>query len=599
MSDNILVSGEHKNFWKTIWHFMRPYRSKAIFGSCCAILVGIAVAIQPLMIRYIIDSGIARKGASIQEKLVYTAVFVAIYLFVSLFRIGIWAFGYRRMMIVVEGVLFSIRSRFFRHIQRLCLRFHDQVSSGELFNYLMGSPISALQMFLRQFMMTAPYAIVSWVVVLAVLGNMDWQMTGIVLAVVITTVLISRRSQYAIENISADFMHSESEVSKYLADMLHGCRAIKIYTMENRVIDAFDNNINKIRWKGVNLMTRQNIEGRKPEGVQYLGMAAVYIAGAYSCIYRNLTIGEFVAFTGSVQLFMGPLLIFFQLMLIKANAEAGVNRIMKILEIDKSLQELPVDNHNKISDHMSEAKTHDIPCIQFSNVTFAYGDRPVFKGLSCSIEDGQSVALVGPSGYGKSTFVNLLLRLYDPQAGYIAIYGKNLHTYSFHEIRSSFGVVPQDPYLFQMSVFENIRVGKPDASKEEVERAMKIAHVDEFVELLPQGDQTAVGENGCNLSGGQRQRIAIARAIIGTPRFLIFDEATSALDSKTEACIQKAMAELIKNHTTIIIAHRLATVRHVDRILVFENGCIAQDGPYDELARHKGLFQELVLSTLQ
>jgi ABC-type multidrug transport system fused ATPase/permease subunit len=231
------------------------------------------------------------------------------------------------------------------------------------------------------------------------------------------------------------------------------------------------------------------------------------------------------------------------------------------------------------------------------NVTFAYGTDPVLRNVTCRIEHGQSVALVGPSGSGKSTFVRLLLRLYDTQSGRILINGADIRDYDVRELRSSFGVVSQDVFLFQTTILENIRIVAPNASRADIERAMEMSFVNEFVKALPMGGDTEVGENGFGLSGGQKQRIAIARAILDNPRYYIFDEATSALDNQSERSIQQAMRELQRDHTSVIIAHRLSTVRHVDKIFVFERGHIVQTGSYEELASTPGLFEQLLKAT--
>jgi ABC-type multidrug transport system fused ATPase/permease subunit len=233
--------------------------------------------------------------------------------------------------------------------------------------------------------------------------------------------------------------------------------------------------------------------------------------------------------------------------------------------------------------------------VRFNNVHFAYDEsQPVFQGLSCTVPSGQSVALVGASGSGKTTFISLLLRLYEVEEGRILLNGADLRSYGLTELRQAFGVVPQTPFLFQGTIGDNIRVVRPDATEEEVQQAARIAHIDEFVQGLDHGYSTWVGEGGFNLSGGQKQRIAIARAVLSKARYFIFDEATSALDNESERRIQSAMESLMADHTTFIIAHRLSTVRNVDRVLVFEGGRIVQDGSYEELACVPGIFQGLL-----
>jgi subfamily B ATP-binding cassette protein MsbA len=232
--------------------------------------------------------------------------------------------------------------------------------------------------------------------------------------------------------------------------------------------------------------------------------------------------------------------------------------------------------------------------IRFENLSFAYGDEPVLKDLSVSIPIGQVVALVGPSGAGKSTFAHLIPRFYDAQSGSITFDGTDIRAYAKKDLRNSIAVVPQMPSLFVGTIAENIRIGRLDATDEQVMAAARKAHADEFVRSLPDGYQTQVGERGDQLSGGQRQRIAIARAFLRDAPILILDEATSALDSESEAMVQQALAELVKGRTTFIIAHRFSTITIADRILVFEGGRIVADGTHDQLRAGNAIYQSMI-----
>ncbi len=581
-------------FWRTLFSYVRNYKPQLVLSGIGALLSGIAVALQPMVIKFIVDEGISREGATARQRMIWSLAFVGIYIFLSLVRVSTWVFGYRNLVRALEGFLFSIRSQFFRHVQTLCFRFHDQVSSGELFNYIMGSPIQSLRMFLNQFIMWVPNQVVSWIIVLSALIYFDWLLTCIMLVTIVCIILVNRRSRLIIREMSASFMREESSVSKYVADMLRGSREIKIQAIEDDVSNRFDMHIGRIRDQSQALSIRRNFEHIKPETLQYIGIACVYLAGAYSCVYRDLTVGKLFAFIGSINLMMNPLMTMLELNLVKANAEAGLERIMRILKTEATVHEMEPSVRVDIDEQHRAARGQRIPFAEFRNVTFSYTGAAVLRGLSCTIEHGQSVALAGPSGSGKTTFARLLLRLYEHQSGDILLNGKDIHRYSLQELRASFGVVSQDPFLFQTTLYENIRVARPDATREEVRKAMALAYITEFLRDLPGGENTEVGENGFALSGGQRQRVAIARAILGNPRYYIFDEATSALDNQSERRIQQAMADLGRDHTLVIIAHRLSTIRHVDKILVFEKGTIVQEGRYEELADRPGLFGSLL-----
>ncbi|MDD5674185.1 MAG: ABC transporter ATP-binding protein [Chitinivibrionales bacterium] len=591
-------------FWATLLSFVKPYRGTFALASCMAVLAGTAVALQPLIIKWIVDDGILRKlhdgsHAPAGQCLKYVAFFTGLFLLSSVLRIVFWMIGYRRLIAVIEQLLCDLRSQFFRHAQHLSFRFHDRVSSGELFNYIMGSPLTALKTFLHQGALWIPSQIVTWIVAVIMLLRFNAAMTLISLAMAAAVVYVNNRSRFIIRELTSDFMETESSVSKYVADMLQGSRAIKMYAIEDSISGSFESYVDRIRVQGVRLAYRQQLEGIKPEFLQYVGMALIYGTGAYFCLYREMQIGTFFAFISSVQLLMGPLMSLLQLNLVRANAEAGLNRIMRIMHSEQGIADPPAISRVNVAPQAAHARAAKIPCVEFVNVCFSYDKKPaLFKDMSCRIEDGQSIALVGPSGSGKSTFAMLLMRLYDPQTGRILLNGIELNRYGLQELRASFGVVPQAPFIFQGTILNNIKVVKPLASDAEVKRAMEIAFVTEFLRDLPDGEQTYIGESGFNLSGGQRQRIAIARAVLSAPRYYLFDEATSALDNQSERRIQAAMDELMKGHTTFVIAHRLSTVRHVDRILVFEHGRIVQDGNYAQLTQQEGTFQTLLNSAL-
>jgi ABC-type multidrug transport system fused ATPase/permease subunit len=584
---------KNRSFWKSLLVYMGAYRSNIGIAVVSSAFVGVAVALQPLVIKFIVDDGINRSGLP-SQKMTATLIFIALYIFLSLFRVFVWTIGYRRLVISIEGLLFELRTRFFRHIQYLCFRFHDRTSSGEMFNYIFGTPINSLKTFLQQFCLMVPYQFISWIVVVITLSRLNLLMTFVTLLMAVFIVLLNRRSVRIIRQYTEDFMEIESTASRYVADMLRGSRAIKIHAIEERSNDFFSEQMNAVFLKGSSLAIRQHIEHTKPEGLQYICIAVIYMAGSFLCIYGKLTVGAFFAFISSVNLLMSPLLTMLQLNLIRVNAESGLERIEKIINIQTTTPELPPAARVNLEKQSAVARKNNWPVIEYKNVGFRYRDTPVFKSVNCTIMDGESIALVGPSGSGKTTFINLLLRLYDPQSGSILFNGADLRYYSIRDIRSSFGVVPQDPFLFQMTIRENVTIARPDATEEEILSAMESAYALEFVQELPDGWNTEISENGMNFSGGQKQRIAIVRAILANPKYYIFDEATSALDNESEKNIQSAMKNIMAGHTSIVIAHRLSTVRNVDRILVFERGFIVQEGRYEQLAEQEGLFKSLL-----
>jgi ABC-type multidrug transport system fused ATPase/permease subunit len=591
-------------FWRTLWTEARPWRGQLVFAAVCSLVVGAAVAVQQnLIVKWLVDDAVLATGPDGQalpaeRRVVLALGVVGLYLALSAARMLLWAWGYMGLVRAIEGLVTSLRTRLFRHIQGLCFRFHDRMSSGELYSYMMGSPTGAVKDFLMQFSMSMPFQVVSFVVCLGFLTSFDPWFAAVTLALAACTVLVNQRSQRLVREQSVEFMQVESQAGRYVADVLRGSRAIKVYAREQTVSGQVEQHLTTLRDKGVDLTLRRWIESAKSEAIQYLGMGLVYAMGAWFLIRGRITPGQFFAFITSFGLLMGPLGTLMQLNLVRANAEVGLERIFRVLQADRSTPELPEAEREQVARRAAE-----VPAVErgiaVEDLSFAYDPaRPVLQGISLRIPEGQSAALVGASGSGKSTFASLLLRLYDPQQGRILLHGADLNRYGLRDLRGSFGVVPQDPFMFQASVRENLRVTRPGATDDELREALGLAQALDFVAALPQGLDTPVGEGGANLSGGQRQRLAIARAILAKPRQFLFDEATSALDNESEARIQTALGELMRGRTTLIIAHRLSTIRRVDRVLVFHQGRVVQDGTYDALAAIPGHFHDLLAGAL-
>lgn len=582
-----------RNFWKTLFHYTKKQRKNLGIAVIFSLINGIMVALAPLVIKYVIDDAIQNEALPPEMRLQRAGFYCIAYLTLCLIRILSWAVGYRNLLIAIEGFMFRIRSDFFRHIQTLCMRFFDKTSSGELFNYIMGSPIANLKNFLSQFAMSVPYQSVALVISLAAMFSYDWLLTLVMLGIVLVSAAFNYFSRKRIRNLSGDMLKSESEASKYIDDVLHGSRAIKMYAIEDNIHANFERQIDALKNKGILLSFTQWKEGAKPEFTQYVGTALIYFIGALSCIYRGLTAGELVAFVSSMTVINSSINLWFNINLIRSNAEAGLDRIMSILETQTSTPE-NIGHVYDINLERESAIRKNLPCLEFRDVTFGYDNRIIFDKLNCKMEYNHSYGLVGSSGSGKSTVTKLIMRLYDINSGEILMHGKNIKKYSLHDLRKNIGIVPQDPFIFQASIMENIRMACPEAPMREVIAAMETARVHEFVNDLQKGWNTVVGDNGFSLSGGQKQRIAIARAILGKPDILIFDEATSALDNVSEKHIQHAMEDLMKTHTVIMIAHRLTTVRNVDKIFVFDKGQIVQTGNFEQLSQQEGLFKELL-----
>ncbi len=579
-------------FWKSIWSLVGDNKKNLFIAMIGAMIAGAIVASQNIVIKHVIDDGIANEALQTAEKIKTVAILCGGYVILHIIRLLIWGVGFRNLLKGLEGFLFNVRSKFFSHIQNLCMRFYDTTSSGELFNYIMGSPMANLKNFLHQFALAIPVNAVSSLISLVALFSYDWLLTVLMLIIAFITISVNIAARGKITKISTEMLKSEAEASKYINDVIHGSDAIKMYAVEDEVHIKFDGYIKQLKEKGIYLSFTQWLECAKPELVQSAGVAAIYLVGGISCIYRGLTLGELTAFISSMGIVMNAMSNWFNISLLQSNAQASLKRIEDILEEASGTPE--TERCHSIEIERKRAAEKDLPCIEFKDVTFGYDDRKIFKNFNCSLEYNKSFGLVGSSGSGKSTFIKLIMRLYEVNDGEIKMHGCNIKKYSLHDLRKSIGIVPQQPFIFQMSIMDNIRIACPDAPMQDIIKAMELARVHEFVNDLPMGWNTIVGDGGYGLSGGQKQRLAIARAILGEPDILIFDEATSALDNVSERHIQNAINELMKSHTVIIVAHRLTTIRNADEILVFNKGEIIQSGSYDELSREEGLFKEML-----
>lgn len=594
-----IKQSEKFHFWAAVWPFVKDYKKNMIIAAIGSMITGAMLALQPLVIKYIVDDGIMGKTASGElleaaQRFRIVLFLCAFYLAISVIRVSSWGIGYHNALNCLESFLLRIRSRFFHHVEHLSSDFYETRSTGELTNYIMGSPMNNIKMYLDQMIVAVPFQAMSLAVSLTALFYYDWRLTLVLLAVALTMMVLNYFSRRKIRRITHEYLKTESTASKYITDMIHGMGAIRLHAVEDNTYHKFQDYVEDMKTKGVKLTFSKFIEGCRPELTQYLGTAIVYAVGAALCIYKGLSVGTLYAFLSSMGAIMAVLISWMNLGLLHSSASAGMEKIVSVLDTKTSTVEPDAGRQREPEVEKEHALRNGLPCVEFSDVTFSYGDKNVFEHLNCAIRYNESVALVGGSGSGKSTLTKLAMRLYDVNDGSVKFHGRNVKDYNLSDLRKRFGIVPQEPFMFQTTILENIRIARPDASMLELIHAMEIAHVHEFVNELPKGWNTMVGEGGFGISGGQKQRIAIARAVLGNPDVLIFDEATSALDNVSEKLIQSSMEELMKDHTIIIIAHRLSTVRNVDRILVFDHGKIVEEGTYGGLAEAGGAFHKLL-----
>jgi ABC-type multidrug transport system fused ATPase/permease subunit len=573
-------------FRRYVWPLLRQNRWPILLALLLVGLSGSAVAVQNVFPKWLFSYVLEPADVPMASRWWRLGQLALIYLVLTaLVRMLFWHLGFRLFTRVREHIVFALRRRFFRHVNHLCLRFHGTHTSGELFSYLFGSPLRAVMDFFHHTTMAVPGAIMSVVITIVIFSLWDWVLAVVLMGTALFSVQMMLRARRRVERIQRDFQAVEGSVSGRVADLLRGNKAVKLHAMESEVSESFELEADTIRVKSYRRDVLSHVEWIKQEGLSYVCYALLMAVCTWRFFGGHIELGVVAACLAAFAGLTGPIQAIFQSFTLWGGAEAALNRIGAVLDAETTTPD-PAKPVVQLSGQCP---------LVFDRVSFGYDEaRPVLRDFSLSIRPGERVAFVGPSGAGKTTVTQLLLRLYDPQQGRVLLGETDLRSVSTRTIRRYFGVVPQDPFLFNTTMRDNLRVARPDATDGEILAACAQANALEFITALPGGLEARVGEAGSMLSGGQRQRLAIARALLSEPRCFIFDEATSALDTLSEKLISEAIDRMLAGRTAIFIAHRLDTARRCDRIVVMAEGRIVQQGSYNELAEKPGLFRDLV-----
>ena len=489
-------------------------------------------------------------------------------------------------------VLRTFRVDVFKHLHKLSIGYYSENESGDLMSRITNDAETIQQAlgFGLVNVFTGVLLIV-WIVFVMLEKSVPFALLSLAVLplMIIATLWFSSQARKA-------FRRSREElgsVNTELQENISAVREVQAFNREDENIESFRATNAANRDANVHAVAYTSALSPTLEALGYLALAIVAVVGGLALLSNSpvvgaaVSIGLIITFIGYVQRFNRPIQQISVLWTNLQNAIAGVERMFGIIDVDPSIQ----DKQDAI----------EMPPIQgaveFDNVCAAYiEDQPVLENVNFKAEIGQTIAIVGPTGAGKTTIINLIPRFYDVCDGSVRIDGMDVRDVKVKSLREQIGIVLQDTYLFSTTVMENIRFGRPDATDEEVMAAAKLAHVDSFIERLPDGYQTKLGERGSGLSQGQRQLLAIARAVLADPNILILDEATSSVDTRTERLIQQALQELLQGRTSFVIAHRLSTVRNADKVLVINEGRIIERGTHDELLAKKGFYYDLYMS---
>jgi ATP-binding cassette, subfamily B, bacterial len=481
---------------------------------------------------------------------------------------------------VGQKMVYDLMSDLFSHIQRLSLLFHTKNSVGDLMSRVTGDSW-AIHTVTDSLLFAPGHAILMTIAMIAVMLQINVQLTLVSLAVAPLMTISSLFFGKRIRKASSQKRESESRIQSHVQQTLSGMIVVQAFGQEEREHSRFREFAHAV----IGAQKRTTLTGSFYNlfagGFNTFGTAVILYLGANYVISGQLTTGNllvFIAYLGTLQ---GQLKTFSGLYSTLQSAGASVDRILEIINTEREVE----DNANSLE---IETVKGDV---RFEDVSFGYEtDHLILKDISFEVFSGQTIAIVGPTGAGKSTLVSLIPRFFDSWKGRVLIDGRDVRQIKLKSLRNQVGIVLQEPFLFPLTIAENIAYGKPTASIEEIKEAAKLANAHQFIEKLSEGYDTIIGERGATLSGGERQRLSIARALLKNAPVLILDEPTSALDAQTEELLLEALERLMKGRTTFIIAHRLSTVRKADQILVIDNGRIVEHGSHEQLLSNKGLY---------
>ncbi|MDD6094198.1 MAG: ABC transporter ATP-binding protein [Clostridia bacterium] len=565
---------------KTLFSFVKKYKFSVILIFISMGLMSALSVISPYVSSEFFYDKVLTEGGEF-----YGQVLLVIGLIVSLKVISLLVEMVSNIIQarVVPKFVYDLKKTIFLAVEKMSLSFFTNRRTGSLMNQVNGDANTIYWFFIEGL----PYLIINILqtaAVVCVVFFIDWRLALIALAFCPLAILFSKYLFNSMNKLHARRYSASRSMSGVLSDVLAGVRVVKAFSREKDEIERFDKRSDAEAKASQNVNVFSGIAFPSLSFLFVISSALVTAIGGYFVITGQMTYGKLLAFTAYTAMLYSPLNFFVNITQSITNCFNATFRLMEVMDAEPDV----VEAENPVSPENITGR------VTFDRVSFGYDKtRRVINDVSFDIEAGGTIGIVGHTGAGKSTIVNLLIRLYDPDEGTIMLDGINTRDLSFKAIRDNIAIVSQETYLFHGTILDNIKYAKPDATNEEVITAAKISGAHDFIMKLPDGYETEIGWGHKDLSGGERQRVSIARAILRDPKILILDEATSAMDTKTERSIQTALEKLCRGRTTIMIAHRLSTLRGCDKLLVIEKGRVAEAGTHKELIEKRGIYFKL------
>lgn len=567
--------------FKRFLAYYKPYRKIFWLDMFCALVIALCGVAFPIIIRYLTRSVFHMQdtGAMLKELWIVAAGMLLMYIIQALCQYYVTSWGH----IMGAHIEYDMRRDLFGHMEKLSFSYFDRTSTGKMVSRILSDLFDITEL-AHHGPENVLLSIVKLVGAFVFLMLLNWKVTLILLGVTIFMIIFSLFMNVEMRRTFMNNRRRIADINAVAQDSLSGIRTVVSFNNEGAEMEKFDyNNRRFLDSKKDNYMVmgRYHTVNGFLQGLMYI---TVILAGGYAVAHRSMEAADVVIYVLYINMFLDPIKTIINFTEQFQKGYTGFMRMIEILDTDPEIK----DREDAVEAGHLDGR------IRFENVSFHYEeDEPVLKNISVEIPARKTVALVGPSGAGKTTFVSLIPRFYEAVSGRVMVDDRDVRDYTMNSLRANIGVVQQDVYIFNTTIRDNIAYGRSGATDEDIIAAAKRANIHDFIMSLPQGYDTMCGEHGVRFSGGQKQRLSIARVFLKNPPILILDEATSALDNQSEVLLQEAFNELAKERTTLVIAHRLSTIRNADEIFVLTEDGITERGSHEELMKEGGLYRDL------